>query len=100
MLLLEGEDDLRTPVEGAQRVAAQFPRAKLVVAPATGHSALGSDRSGCAERAFARFFRDQPVPHALPAPPARVPALAAAAHGAWPRCAPARGRRRHAAAAR
>jgi pimeloyl-ACP methyl ester carboxylesterase len=61
VLLLEGEDDLRTPVEGARRVAAQFPRAKLVVAPATGHSALGSDASGCAERAFAHFFRDQPV---------------------------------------
>jgi pimeloyl-ACP methyl ester carboxylesterase len=62
VLLLEGEDDLRTPVEGARRVAAQFPRASLVVAPATGHSALGADRSGCTERAFARFFRDQPLP--------------------------------------
>jgi len=66
VLLLEGEDDLRTPVEGAERVAAQFPQAKLVVAPATGHSALSSDRSGCAERAFARFFRDQRVPAACP----------------------------------
>jgi hypothetical protein len=47
-------------------VAAQFPQAKLVVAPATGHSALGSDLSGCAERAFARFFRDQPVPDRCP----------------------------------
>ena len=66
VLLLEGEDDLRTPVEGAQRVAAQFPRAKLVVAPATGHSALGSDASGCAERAFAHFFRNQPVSTTCP----------------------------------
>ena len=66
VLLLEGEDDLRTPVEGAQRVAAQFPQAKLVVAPATGHSTLGSDASGCTERAFARFFRDQPVSTACP----------------------------------
>ena len=77
VLLLEGEDDLRTPVEGAQRVAAQFPQAKLVVAPNTGHSALGSDASGCTERAFAHFFRDQPVstrcprvrPEFPPAPP-------------------------------
>jgi pimeloyl-ACP methyl ester carboxylesterase len=61
VLLLEGEEDLRTPVEGAQRVAAQFPRAKLVVAPDTGHSALGSDASGCTERAFGQFFRDRPV---------------------------------------
>jgi pimeloyl-ACP methyl ester carboxylesterase len=66
VLLLEGEDDLRTPVEGARRVAAQFPRAKLVVAPATGHSVLGSDASGCAERAFAHFFRNQPVSTACP----------------------------------
>ena len=59
VLLLEGEDDLRTPVEGAQRVAAQFPRAKLVVAPATGHSVLGSDASGCAEGRRSRtFFRN------------------------------------------
>jgi pimeloyl-ACP methyl ester carboxylesterase len=77
VLLLEGEDDLRTPVEGAERVAAQFPQAKLVVAPNTGHSALGSDASGCTERAFAHFFRDQPVstrcprvrPEFPPAPP-------------------------------
>jgi pimeloyl-ACP methyl ester carboxylesterase len=60
-LILEGEDDLRTPVENARRVAALFPRSRLVVSPATGHSALGSDLSGCAERAFARFFRGQRV---------------------------------------
>jgi pimeloyl-ACP methyl ester carboxylesterase len=62
VLLLEGEDDLRTPLENAQRVAALFPRSSLVVAPATGHSALGADASGCAARAFARFFRGQAVP--------------------------------------
>jgi pimeloyl-ACP methyl ester carboxylesterase len=66
VLLLEGEDDLRTPVESARRVAAQFPHAKLVVAHATGHSALDSDRSGCTERAFARFFRNQSVPTSCP----------------------------------
>ncbi len=57
VLLIEGEDDLRTPIENAQRVAAQFPRARLVVAPATGHSALGGDGTGCTDRAFARFMR-------------------------------------------
>ncbi len=61
VLLLEGEDDLRTPVENAQRVAAQFPQSSLVVAPATGHSVLGSDFSGCTDRAFQSFFRDEPV---------------------------------------
>ena len=78
VLLLEGEDDLRTPVENAQRVAGLFPRSSLVVAPATGHSALGSDFSGCTDRAFARFFQERSVParcprgrrYFLPSPPA------------------------------
>jgi len=61
VLLLEGEDDLRTPVENARRTAALFPRARLVVAPATGHSAIGADFSGCAQRAFARFVQRRPV---------------------------------------
>jgi pimeloyl-ACP methyl ester carboxylesterase len=61
VLLLEGEDDLRTPVENAQRVAAQFPRSTLVVAPATGHDALGTDPGGCTARAFASFFRGETV---------------------------------------
>jgi pimeloyl-ACP methyl ester carboxylesterase len=66
VLLLEGEDDLRTPVEDAQRVAELFPRSSLVVAPATGHSALGSDFSGCTDRAFARFFQERTVPARCP----------------------------------
>jgi pimeloyl-ACP methyl ester carboxylesterase len=66
VLLLEGEDDLRTPVENARRVAEQFPRSSLVVAPATGHSALGSDFSGCTDRAFARFFQERSVPARCP----------------------------------
>jgi pimeloyl-ACP methyl ester carboxylesterase len=61
VLLLEGEDDLRTPVENAQRVAAQFPSSSLVVAPATGHDALGTDPGDCAARAFVRFFRGEAV---------------------------------------
>jgi hypothetical protein len=73
VLILAGEDDLRTPVESARRVAAQFPQARLVVAPATGHSALGSDGSGCTERAFARFFRDQPVRTSCPRERRRFP---------------------------
>ena len=75
VLLLEGEDDLRTPVEGARRVAGLFPRAQVVVAPATGHSALGADPSACARRAFARFFRNQAVPRRCGRPPRAFPAL-------------------------
>jgi pimeloyl-ACP methyl ester carboxylesterase len=60
VLLLEGQDDLRTPVENARRVATGLPAARLVVAPATGHSALGSDPSGCTSVAFARFMQRRP----------------------------------------
>ena len=62
VLLLEGEDDLRTPVENAARVAAMFPQARMYVVPNTGHSVLGADESRCAERAFARFFRGGRMP--------------------------------------
>jgi pimeloyl-ACP methyl ester carboxylesterase len=81
VLLLGGEDDLRTPVENAERVAARFPRARVLVASATGHSALAGERTGCMERAVARFFRDQPLPRcrrarrlapAVPPPPQRL----------------------------
>jgi pimeloyl-ACP methyl ester carboxylesterase len=68
VLMLEGEDDLRTPVENAERTAALFPRSRLVVAPATGHSAIGADFSGCAQRAFARFVQRRPVPASCPRP--------------------------------
>lgn len=86
VLLVDGEDDLRTPVENARRVAELFPRSRVVVAPATGHSAIGSDFSGCAYRAFARFIRLGPVPPRCtrvrrqflpdPPPPRRIAELA------------------------
>ena len=77
VLIVDGEDDLRTPVENARRTAALFPRSRLLVVPATGHSAIGADFSGCAQRAFARFMQLRPVPAGcenarrpfLPAPP-------------------------------
>jgi pimeloyl-ACP methyl ester carboxylesterase len=61
VLLLEGEDDLRTPVGNARRTEQLFPHSTLVVAPATGHSVLGSDPTGCTQRAFARFFEGRGV---------------------------------------
>jgi TAP-like protein len=56
VLVIEGEDDLRTPVEGARRAAASFPHARLLVAPGVGHSALGADMTGCTTVAFRRFM--------------------------------------------
>jgi pimeloyl-ACP methyl ester carboxylesterase len=66
VLLVEGADDLRTPLENAGRVAQLFPRSRVVVAPDTGHSAIGSDFAGCALRAFARFLQRRPVPRGCP----------------------------------
>jgi pimeloyl-ACP methyl ester carboxylesterase len=82
VLLIEGEDDLRTPVENARRVAAQFRRGRLVVAPQTGHSALGFDPTGCTTAAFGNFMRGRPfrtrcprrrrIFPPLPPPPTRL----------------------------
>jgi pimeloyl-ACP methyl ester carboxylesterase len=55
-LVLDGEADLRTPVEDARRVAAQIPGAQVVTVPHTGHSVLGSDLSTCAQDAVKAFF--------------------------------------------
>jgi pimeloyl-ACP methyl ester carboxylesterase len=60
-LLLNGEDDLRTPMEEARRVEASLPRGSLVEAGATGHSVL-SDPAPCIPRAIRRFFAGRPVP--------------------------------------
>src|SRR3954452_1683264 len=69
-LILEGEEDLRTPVEGAQRVAAQMPHSTLLTIPATGHSTLGSDSSSCTLNAVTRFLERLPVRGACGDPPA------------------------------
>jgi pimeloyl-ACP methyl ester carboxylesterase len=60
-LLLNGVDDLRTPLEGARSTAATLPRARLVPIAATGHSTFGTDISGCAGRVLQRFFSGQPL---------------------------------------
>jgi pimeloyl-ACP methyl ester carboxylesterase len=60
-LLVEGQDDLRTPVEGAQKMAALFPRSTLVAVPGTGHSVFGADLSGCSARALKAFFADRTI---------------------------------------
>jgi pimeloyl-ACP methyl ester carboxylesterase len=60
-LLIAGEDDLRTPAENARRVSGLFPRSTVVIARATGHSAVGTDLSECAQDAFSSFLRARPV---------------------------------------
>ncbi|MFL5843013.1 MAG: alpha/beta hydrolase [Thermoleophilaceae bacterium] len=60
-LLVSGQDDLRTPLEGAQRMAALLPHSTLVSVPGQGHSVFGSDLTGCSDRALNAFFRGRQV---------------------------------------
>jgi pimeloyl-ACP methyl ester carboxylesterase len=60
-LLIEGQDDLRTPVEGAQQMAALLPQSTLVAVPGIGHSVLGSDLTHCSDRALQAFFAGQTI---------------------------------------
>lgn len=55
-LLLSGELDLRTPLEGARRLAARLPDARLVREPGWGHDTLSSGSGGCAGRAARQFL--------------------------------------------
>ena len=57
VLMVSGEVDLRTPVEAARGALADWPNARLLVAPDTGHSTLSADLSGCVPRAARRFLR-------------------------------------------
>lgn len=62
VLVLEGEEDMRTPLEVGARVARAFPRSSLVPVPKTGHAVLGSASGArCAGIALRRFFADQAV---------------------------------------
>jgi pimeloyl-ACP methyl ester carboxylesterase len=60
-LVLSGELDLRTPLEGAQRLEAQLPDAQLVMEPGWGHDTLASGLTGCVGPASRRFLRGQPL---------------------------------------
>jgi pimeloyl-ACP methyl ester carboxylesterase len=59
-LMLGGEDDLRTPLEEARRVAATLPDAALIEVAATGHGVL-ADPPPCVKRALRLFFAGRTV---------------------------------------
>jgi pimeloyl-ACP methyl ester carboxylesterase len=60
-LLVEGQDDLRTPIEGAQKLAAMIPQSTLITIPGTGHSVFGADLTGCSDRALRAFFANRKI---------------------------------------
>jgi pimeloyl-ACP methyl ester carboxylesterase len=57
-LIVAGLDDLRTPLEDAEALAASSPSAQLLRVPDIGHSVIQS--SGCARRALTHFAHDEP----------------------------------------
>jgi pimeloyl-ACP methyl ester carboxylesterase len=75
VLVLSGRDDIRTPLEGAQAVAAAYPHATVLAVPHVGHSVLTTDLDKCAIAGAAAFLAGQPV-----APCATRPAVPAAAY--------------------
>jgi pimeloyl-ACP methyl ester carboxylesterase len=62
-LVIDGQSDVRTPLEDAVAVKSLIPSAQVLAVPFTGHSALASDLGdeGCAARAVGQFFAAQPV---------------------------------------
>jgi pimeloyl-ACP methyl ester carboxylesterase len=68
MLALVGQDDVRTPIEGARRVVSLFPRGRLVTVGGVGHSVTGTDETFCADRALGAFYEGRAVPRRCPGP--------------------------------
>lgn len=54
VLVLEGLEDTRTPLEVGEAVAERFPRAQVLAVPKTAHAVSG--QRGCARAAIRRFF--------------------------------------------
>lgn len=61
VLIVDGQSDLRTPIEDAANVAARFPNAQLITVPHSGHSVLGSEPGTCAGDAIAAFAAAAPA---------------------------------------
>ena len=61
-LLVEGADDLRTPVESARTVAAEIPGAKVVPIQGVGHSPISLAVSHCATKLIPEFFARRKLP--------------------------------------
>jgi len=61
-LLIQGSDDLRTPVESARAVGGRLPRSRLLVLPGVGHSPLSIDPTRCLARGYTAFLNGGDVP--------------------------------------
>jgi pimeloyl-ACP methyl ester carboxylesterase len=61
-LVLDGEDDIRTPVEQARMVRDRLPGAQIVTVQAAGHNETGGAVAHCVRLAIGRFARGGHVP--------------------------------------
>jgi TAP-like protein len=91
-LILSGTEDLRTPYDQARLIAADYPGARLLAVPHTGHSVLSSAVGRCATRAVVAFLRGGQPASACPS--GSRPSLLAVAKPPPPRLAAVRGRSR------
>lgn len=71
-LLLQGQEDLRTPPEVSARVASLITGARRLAVPGVGHAVVGS--SGCGRRQLVRFVTGREVRSRCPRVPTDVPA--------------------------
>jgi pimeloyl-ACP methyl ester carboxylesterase len=75
-LLLQGEEDLRTPPETSAHIATLIPGAQRVTVPGVGHAIVGGDPSGCGRRQLLRFVAGRPVRARCPRVDTGVPETA------------------------
>ena len=74
-LLLQGEEDLRTPPESSARIAALLPRSTRVTVPGVGHAVVGADPSNCGIRQLRRWLAGVRVRARCPRVETGVPAV-------------------------
>jgi pimeloyl-ACP methyl ester carboxylesterase len=68
-LLVNGQADLRTPLENAQAMAAQMPNATVLGIPDIGHSVASSDPTNCAGATVDDFLAARALASCDEAPP-------------------------------
>jgi hypothetical protein len=61
VLVLEGQEDMRTPLEVGTRLATRFAHATVVSVPKAGHGVVGQSGAGCVATVLRRFFADRAV---------------------------------------
>ena len=72
-LVINGSEDLRTPVEEGRELAAAYPGGRALAVPGAGHSAITTDPTRCAPRAAFAFLAGAPAAAACPRAKRAVP---------------------------